>query len=170
MRIIDNGGRAWHRDDKLAEMNTDELVVTARIVAALMLTGASDPAKHIKSLADMLVELTYRLEVPSIDIAHLEHQREWSTRAFGPGRRTGGVLDHIAKEVEEVRAHPTDLSEWVDLIILALDGAWRAGHESLAIIEAIKAKQARNEARTWPDWRELSEDVAIEHDRSIEED
>lgn len=112
----------------------------------------------------------YRAELPSIDVEHLEHQREWSTRAFGPGRRTGGVLDHIAKEVEEVRAHPTDLSEWVDLIILALDGAWRAGHEPLAIIEAIKAKQARNEARTWPDWRELSEDVAIEHDRSIEED
>ena len=30
---------------------------------------------------------------------------------------------------------------------------------------AVKAKQARNEARTWPDWRTRSEDAAIEHDR-----
>lgn len=103
----------------------------------------------------------------SIDIAHLERQREWSIEVFGPGRRTLGIIHHIRSELVEIAEHPTDLYEWVDVVILALDGAWRAGHEPLAIIEAIKNKQERNEARIWPDWRELSEDVAIEHDHNV---
>jgi len=104
----------------------------------------------------------------SIDAAHVSHQRDWSTRTFGPGPRTLGVTDHIRKELAEVLRDPFDLGEWVDIIILAFDGAWRAGHEPQDIIDAIKAKQARNEARTWPDWRTMSENVAIEHDRTEE--
>ena len=103
-----------------------------------------------------------------IDAAHLAHQREWSERTFGPGQRTLGVLDHIGKELDEVRADPTDLGEWVDIIILAFDGAWRHGWEPQQIIDAIKAKQIKNEGRTWPDWRTMSADQAIEHDRSGE--
>lgn len=106
----------------------------------------------------------------AIDAAHLTHQRQWSERTFGPGRRTLGVLDHIRKELAEIEADPTDLGEWVDVIILAFDGAWRAGWQSQQIIDAIKAKQAKNEARTWPDWRGMSEDQAIEHDRTGEAD
>ena len=104
-----------------------------------------------------------------IDAAHLAHQREWSEATFGPGSRLHGVLDHIRKELGEIEADPTDLSEWVDVIILAFDGAWRAGWEPQEIINAIKAKQAKNEARTWPDWRTMSADQAIEHDRSGED-
>ena len=103
----------------------------------------------------------------AIDAAHLERQRRWSTETFGPGTRLGGVLDHIGKELDEIRADPTDLGEWVDVLILAFDGAWRAGWEPQQIIDAIKAKQAKNEARTWPDWRTMSADQAIEHDRSV---
>ena len=103
---------------------------------------------------------------PAIDEDHLYHQREWSTRTFGPGARTKGVLDHIRKELLEVEADPTDLSEWVDVIILAFDGALRAGHDPLWIIRGIKTKQARNEARTWPDWRTADPDKAIEHVRT----
>lgn len=102
-----------------------------------------------------------------IDADHLAHQREWSRETFGPGSRTLGVLDHIRKELAEIEADPTDLAEWVDVIILAFDGAWRAGWEPQQIIDAIKAKQARNEARTWPDWRTADPDKAIEHDRSV---
>lgn len=107
--------------------------------------------------------------VEVIDAAHLAHQRDWSTRTFGPGQRTLGVLDHIRKELDEIAADPTDLGEWVDVIILAFDGAWRAGWEPQAILDAIAAKQARNEARTWPDWRTMSPDQAIEHDRTVPE-
>lgn len=101
-----------------------------------------------------------------IDATHLERQRQWSRETFGPGKRTHGVLDHIRKELAEIEADPDDLGEWVDVIILAFDGAWRHGWEPQQIIDAIKAKQAKNEAREWPDWRTMSEDVAIEHDRS----
>jgi hypothetical protein len=104
----------------------------------------------------------------AIDVDHLTRQMLWSAKTFGPGHRTLGVTDHIAKELDEIRADPLDLGEWVDVIILAFDGAWRAGHQPQQIIDAIKAKQARNEARTWPDWRAFSEDQAIEHDRSGE--
>lgn len=99
----------------------------------------------------------------SIDRAHLAHQREWSRRTFGPGARLLGVVDHIRKELQEIEADPTDLKEWVDVIILAFDGAWRAGWEPQEILDAIIAKQAENEKRVWPDWRTASPDKAIEH-------
>jgi site-specific DNA-methyltransferase (adenine-specific) len=99
-------------------------------------------------------------------IAHLRRQREFSLRTFGPGRRTLGIIDHIKKELIEVAAAPTDLSEWIDLIILAADGALRADHSPEAIAAALEAKQATNAARTWPDWRTASSsDKAIEHVR-----
>lgn len=104
----------------------------------------------------------------TIDAAHLARQREWSMATFGPGTRLHGVLDHIRKELGEIEADPTDVGEWVDVIILAFDGAWRAGWEPQQIIDAITSKQARNEARTWPDWRTMSPDHAIEHDRTGE--
>lgn len=98
-----------------------------------------------------------------IDAQHLREQREWSRRTFGPGARTLGVLDHIRKELAEIEADPEDLYEWVDVLILAFDGAWRAGWEPQEIIDAIKEKQARNERRQWPDWRTASPNQAIEH-------
>lgn len=98
----------------------------------------------------------------AIDADHIERQRAWSARTFGPGLRLG-VLDHIRKELVEIEADPTDLKEWADVIILALDGAWRAGHEPQAIIDTVRAKQARNESREWPDWRTMPSDKAIEH-------
>lgn len=98
-----------------------------------------------------------------IDAAYLAHQREWSAATFGPGGRPKGVIDHIRSELGEVEDDPTDLGEWVDIIILAFDGAWRAGHEPQAILDAVAAKQARNEGRVWPDWRTQDPDKAIEH-------
>lgn len=100
-----------------------------------------------------------------IDAAHLIRQQEFSQKTFGPGARTKGVLDHIKKELKEIRKKPDDLSEWVDVLILAFDGALRAGHKPQHIIDGIIVKQTENEARTWPDWRLFSEDVAIEHVR-----
>ena len=113
--------------------------------------------------------LTIIYQSAGIDVAHIERQREWSTETFGPGSRLLGVTDHIRKELDEVVESGGDLSEWVDVIILALDGAWRSGAEPHEIIAAVKAKQARNEARTWPDWRTQSADRAIEHDRSADD-
>lgn len=98
-------------------------------------------------------------------VAHLARQAEFSARTFGPGARVAGVCDHIRKELIEVEASGGDLKEWVDVIILGLDGAWRSGATPQEIIAAIVAKQAKNEARTWPDWRTVDPTKAIEHDR-----
>lgn len=101
-------------------------------------------------------------------LVHLQQQREWSERTFGPGDRTEGILDHIRKELKEVEAAPGDLSEWIDVVILAFDGAWRSGHEPAEIVAALAAKQAKNEARAWPDWRAADPGKAIEHIRAGE--
>lgn len=104
---------------------------------------------------------------PTFDmLSHLARQREFSERTFGPGSRAKGVVDHIRKELCEIEADPSDLSEWADVVILALDGFWRAGASPQQIIDTIVAKQTKNEARVWPDWRTMPTDKAIEHDRS----
>lgn len=125
------------------------------------------PHRMSTAAAEEIVK-KYGIGTPSIDAAHIARQREFSSRTFGPGCRTDGVIDHITKELNEIREAPLDLSEWADVIILALDGAWRTGAEPQEIIDAIAAKQAKNEARDWPDWRTQDPNKAIEHDRGGE--
>jgi hypothetical protein len=98
-------------------------------------------------------------------VEHLERQRQWSAKTFGPGKRTKGIIDHIRKELLEIEADPNDITEWIDVIILAMDGAWRAGASPEEISIQLTLKQIKNENRNWPDWRTMSEDVAIEHER-----
>jgi hypothetical protein len=100
--------------------------------------------------------------------AHLARQAAFSLKTFGPGMRTAGVCDHIRKELLEIEADPLDLREWIDVVILALDGAWRCGGSPSQIIGGIVAKQTKNEGRNWPDWRTADPNKAIEHDRSGE--
>lgn len=103
---------------------------------------------------------------PAFDlVGHLQRQRAFSLRTFGPGARAEGVVAHIRKELSEIEAEPTDLREWVDVVLLALDGAWRAGYEPEAIADAIRHKQTVNETRQWPDWRDAEQGQAIEHIR-----
>jgi hypothetical protein len=107
---------------------------------------------------------------PHLDlVAHLHRQRLFSERTFGPGPRTAGVVAHIRKELAEIEAQPADLMEWIDVVMLALDGAWRAGHEPAAIALALATKLTKNELRTWPDWRTAAPDTAIEHVREAAE-
>ena len=110
---------------------------------------------------------------------HLLRQMAFSRGTFGPGERRAGVIDHIRKELVEVEGTAGALDathEWVDVVILALDGLTRAllacgctpevaAAEAVAI---IRRKQSRNEGRDWPDWRTAPQDKAIEHDRSGE--
>ena len=130
--------------------------------------------------------------------AHLVRQMVFSKATFGPGASTERVLDHIEREIREVRAEAAyppghtggrgryAASEWVDLVILALDGLtrelWANGRRfdpaimrnyaaepeliSSAACELIRRKQGVNERRDWPDWRSADPDKAIEHDRS----
>lgn len=99
---------------------------------------------------------------------HLERQIEFSLKTFGPGERTLGIIDHIKKELREIELEPLDLEEWVDLVLLSLDGAWRAGHTPSQICKAINYKLTKNENRVWPDWKTADINKAIEHDRSLD--
>ena len=101
-------------------------------------------------------------------VAYIKAQIDFSREAFGPGPRLHGVLDHMAKEMIEVSEHPQDPLEWADLIILAIDGAWRQGITPDDLASALAVKQAMNSRRRWPDWRTAPSDRAIEHDRSGE--
>ena len=105
---------------------------------------------------------------------HLYRQRAFSRATFGPGPRTKMVVDHIRKEIGEIEREPYDLEEWIDVVLLALDGAWRCAeamgvpHDLVParVVEAFALKQLKNEMRDWPDWRTSDPDKAIEHVRA----
>ncbi|QDH92497.1 hypothetical protein SEA_DMITRI_55 [Gordonia phage Dmitri] len=158
---------------------SDEITVSIAAARPATVTRSMDDSggDAVRIAVDLPSDLAAVLSVPAwavrgrvIDAAHLARQREFSLKTFGPGARTNGVIDHITKELVEVREAPDDLSEWVDVIILAFDGAWRSGAEPQEIIDAIIAKQAKNETREWPDWRSQDPNKAIEHDRSTDVD
>lgn len=94
---------------------------------------------------------------------HLVRQIAFSSKAFGGGYRSKAIVDHIKKELAEIEADPYDLKEWIDVILLGLDGAWRSSHTPEQICSALAAKLEENEKRTWPDWRTADPDKAIEH-------
>jgi hypothetical protein len=107
---------------------------------------------------------------------HLIRQMAFSHATFGPGQRNEGVVDHIRKELAEVEQSGYASNEWVDVVILALDGLTRSFAYSLGdgsrrnpnetaqmAINMIEYKQSKNEGRTWPDWRTAEKNKAIEH-------
>ena len=79
----------------------------------------------------------------------LKRQEEWSSKTFGHGTRTAGIVEHIQKELEEIRADPHDLEEWIDVIALALDGFWRHGGDPDTIMAHLEAKAQKNFNRKW---------------------
>lgn len=111
------------------------------------------------------VRLTFDL------VEHLHRQRKFALQNFGPGRRTRGVINHIRKELDEIEQDPDGQheNEWIDVLILAFDGAMRQGHTPEQIVRDLVAKQTKNENRQWPDWRTISEDQPIEHIRQPDE-
>lgn len=80
-------------------------------------------------------------------VAHLHRQRDFSHRAFGAGARMEVLHAHIRKELDEIAAEPADVNHWIDVALLALDGACRAGHTPEEIAVALGIKQGKNEAR-----------------------
>ena len=108
---------------------------------------------------------------------HLCRQIAFSRATFGPGQRTADVIDHIRTELVEVEEAGGSPEEWVDVVILALDGLTRSilfagggcGETDDAAAEAahmIREKQGINERRSWPHWRTAPAGTAIEHDRA----
>jgi len=100
----------------------------------------------------------------AITAADLDRVREWSLATFGPGIRDAGIMAHIKKEFVEIENDPSG-QEWVDVVILGLDGLARHGFSGIEIIGELLEKWAVNEDRTWPDWRQFTNGEPIEHVR-----
>lgn len=81
-----------------------------------------------------------------------KRKADWSMRTFGEGRRTKALTAHIRKELEGIEAKPDDLTEPVDVILLAMDLYARAGGTNL--LADLRAKQCVNERRKWERPRE----------------
>lgn len=92
---------------------------------------------------------------------YIKRQVNWSASTFGNGVRTRGIAEHIRKELLEIEAAPHDVEEWVDVMILALDGAWRAGYSPEQIVSALESKQVKNFGRVYP--FPISDDHPSEH-------
>lgn len=88
-------------------------------------------------------------------------RNKWSLKTFGEGQRTEGICRHIESELDEIRETPNDLMEWVDVILLALDGAFRAGHSPYKVLSAIYKKHQINTERNWSDT--VSQDAPTYH-------
>ena len=101
----------------------------------------------------------------------LARHKNWSMTSHGPGRRTGGLLKHLRAELDEVEADPTDPIEWIDVAILALDGAIRSGItddnpdglDPATVVALMLSKWQTNLEREWPDWRQTGQDNPIMH-------
>jgi hypothetical protein len=105
-------------------------------------------------------------------VKHVSRQIVFSKNTFGPARGVFGVIDHLKKEIAEVEASVVEgeqlddtLEEFIDIVILGLDGAWRLGFSAEQIAMALVKKQIKNEGRSWPDWRKAEPGKAIEHVR-----
>lgn len=91
---------------------------------------------------------------------------QWSEDTFGKndeqrGPNASTICEHIRKELEEVLVDPRDLTEWVDIILLAMDGYHRYGGRSIHI--DLEKKQAVNYMRKWPDPAQRKPGEITEH-------
>jgi hypothetical protein len=105
---------------------------------------------------------------------HLIRQMAFSHATFGHGEATEGLIDHIRKELIELEDANGESSEWVDVVLLALDGLTRRlafcngdrkdpREVADMACRIIEGKQTKNEARKWPDFRTVDRSKAIEH-------
>ena len=92
---------------------------------------------------------------------YLNKHKNWSVKTFGEGKFTLGLIKHIKKELDEILADPLDTREWIDVIILALDGYWRHGGAIELIMQDLCKKQEINFLRKYP--KPTSEDEPTEH-------
>jgi hypothetical protein len=77
-------------------------------------------------------------------------QFQWSRATFGEGYRMVAILQHIRDELAEVKAKPDDPVEWIDVALLALDGAWRCRNlDADSVMALMVEKMRKNRTRKW---------------------
>jgi hypothetical protein len=82
-------------------------------------------------------------------IEYIQEHHIWSQATFGGWVSPIRLIRHIEKELKEIEAAPYDLEEWVDVIILAIDGACRIGATPQEIADALYMKQDKNKTRRY---------------------
>jgi len=92
-------------------------------------------------------------------------KKVFGDNTFRTGRSHKGLIEHIKKELDEIDQDPTDLYEWIDVIILAIDGAWRAGFTAEDVDLALFRKQTVNFNRIYPE-HDKSGKEPVEHIRN----
>ena len=69
-------------------------------------------------------------------VAFLDELLAWSLDKFGTGTMETLFMQRIRRAAAKVTADDKSLDEWVDVILLALDGAMRCGDHGAAVIDA----------------------------------
>jgi hypothetical protein len=78
----------------------------------------------------------------------LYRKNRWSNETF-PQCTVKGVIDHIEREIVEIKEKPDDLEEWIDLLLLAFDGCNRIGATPYEVCKMLEYKQDKNTKRKW---------------------
>lgn len=136
---------------------------------AKLLAAHSALRESYTERGEVIAQLTAPVTGPTYDLVdHVRRQAAWSLETFGPGSRTPGVLKHIRKELDEIALAPGDIEEWIDVIVLAIDGATREGATPEQVAATLAYKLEKNTRRQWPDWRTVPADQPIEHVRAFD--
>lgn len=106
------------------------------------------------------VSYRYRPAVLTLDSV-IREVNEWQAVTF-PRATPASVVEHLRREVQELVADPTDLSELADVVFLAVGLAYELGVDLKAV---VAEKLAVNKARTWgqPDEHGVVEHVRCSH-------
>lgn len=132
-------------EEQRVEINNS---VRTRKEAGVEITNLRNRLKYQLAIEKQLSEDNGRLREESF-LSYVRKQKEWSIKIFGAGLRTLGISKHIRCELVEIEEQPEDLEEWIDVIQLAIDGAWRIGYSAQEVFDCMKSKLAINQNREW---------------------
>ena len=151
---------------------SDKLINDVMVENDKVIKGRTHLHKHfsdlykLKSEAELLksdLELEQKESAGTVFwlIEFLIKNQNWSKQTFGTGKRTKGIIKHIKRELEEIQDKPEDYKEWIDIILLAMDGYWRHGGDVVNLPIHLDDKQKINFNRVYP--YPISEDEPSQH-------
>lgn len=161
------GAHVQHPQCALFEMAFERGKLLAQQDHLRTINEVNGKLEAVKGALDEIESLASTMPRSFVSIA--DEFRAWSRATFGETFHYERLTNHIRKELCEIEADPQDLEEWIDVIIIAMDGASRSGASSAEIEEALMKKLAKNRARKWPDVSQLELGAPIEHVRTEDE-
>jgi hypothetical protein len=115
--------------------------------------------KAIRHLQQRIAELEADKAEYGIVTALQDALSKWTSVQF-PSRTTSSILNHLKKEIEEIRAEPSDVLEYADVLMLLSDAA---SYNEISMSEVFKKafeKLETNKARVWG---EVNDEGFVEH-------